>query len=76
MTVDERLYVHDDLVAHIEAPLNGGRTHMRQQDCPLQGQQIRVDFGLLLKDIKANARDRLSFSAATNAFSSMTSPRC
>ncbi|ENN84449.1 hypothetical protein RHSP_22289 [Rhizobium freirei PRF 81] len=60
MTVDEGADVDDDLVAHVDAALEGRRAHMRQKyHLALIGElhQLRIDGGFVLEHVEAGAGD-------------------
>ena len=60
MPVQEGLDVDDDLLAHVDAALERGRAHMRQQyHLTRAGEldQLGVDGRLVLEHVEACARD-------------------
>src|SRR3546814_61985 len=50
--------VGDDLFAHRQPPLDGGRHHMRQQHDVSHREQPLVNGGLMLEHVEPGARDR------------------
>src|SRR3954466_7302249 len=58
--VEEGLDIDDDLLAHVDAALERGRTHMGEQDHLARAgelDQLRVHRRLVLEHVEARARD-------------------
>src|SRR6476469_3015618 len=58
--VEERLDIDDDLLAHVDAALERGRTHMGEQHHLARASeldQLRVHRRLVLEHVEARARD-------------------
>lgn len=60
MAIDKCLDVDDDLLAHVDATLDGGRAHVGQQDHMGQRQQFGIDRRFVLENIKAGAGNLVS----------------
>src|SRR5688500_10443116 len=52
MPIGEGLDVDYDLLAHVDAALNGGRAHVRQQDHVVERQQLGIDRRLVLEHVE------------------------
>ena len=78
MAVHEGADVDDNFFADIDAAFDGRRSETRHQH-DLAGarelDQLGIDRGLMLENVKACAGDVAGFIRRANAFSSMTSPR-
>jgi hypothetical protein len=57
VAVGEGLDVDDDLLAHLDAALDRGRAHVRQQHHVVQLEQLRIDRRLVLEHVEAGAGD-------------------
>src|SRR3546814_798287 len=53
VAVDEGFDRDDDLLAHGDAALDGGRAHVRQQHHVVEAQKLGIDRRLLLEDVEA-----------------------